>query len=78
MRAVVRGFLAVVKVVGGLFGVGLTLGLCRRRAVRGFRSALKEMGLPPEAVRALGASYPRIDLVGWLGGGGASVGGPGV
>jgi hypothetical protein len=48
----------------------VALGWARRGAVQGFRRGLEEAGLPPDAVDALAAAYPALDLKGLVWGGG--------
>jgi hypothetical protein len=50
------------KLVTALARAGLALRRDRSRAMRGFRRALIEMGLPEHAARELAAAYPRLDL----------------
>ncbi|HCW50857.1 MAG TPA: hypothetical protein DGR79_02135 [Clostridiales bacterium] len=46
--------------LAGLPAAAIGLALARRRAVAGFRAALREMGLPREAVETLARHYPRL------------------
>jgi hypothetical protein len=48
------------RLLARLPGAAVSLVLARRRAVAGFRAALREMGLPREAVEALARRYPRL------------------
>ena len=51
-----------VKLVTRLGVELMSLSLARRRAVRGFRSGLEEMGVPPRVVAELVAQFPRFEM----------------
>lgn len=55
--SVVRAGAALGRLILGLGGLAARLPLARARAVRGFRRALREAGLPPDAANRLARQY---------------------
>lgn len=63
LRVVARVLPRVLRLVGRLGGVAVSLRWHRRRALAGFHRGLREAGVPEHIAQALGAAYP--DLLGF-------------
>ena len=50
------------RLLAALGRAAVTLRRDRSRAMRSFRQALQEMGLPEEAARELAEAYPKVEL----------------
>lgn len=66
-RRVAAVYLPVGKVAALIARLGvaaISLGLARRRAVRGFKAGLREMGVPDQAIEELARVFLRFSLSG--------------